>query len=162
VSGINFKTPIIFLLSILIISICALPEYENALEGFISKPLYISSGFVTLLLSLTLLGMQAKGVKKGYKWLGEILSYAHGVFVTIIIALMVQKREFNVEGIIIIVLSTALIMLVASTIENKFEWIDKKFKEVTNTNAQKAAYKLVSATIIVLVILYIRYRAVGL
>ncbi|ALM90670.1 hypothetical protein AOR13_1635 [Alteromonas stellipolaris LMG 21856] len=106
--------------------------------------------------------MQAKDVKKGYKWLGEILSYAHGVFITIIIALMVQKREFNVEGTLIIVLSIALIMLVASSIENKFEWIDKKFEEITNTNAKKAAYKIVSAAIIVLVILYIWYRAFGL
>ena len=95
-SGINLKTPIIFLLSILLISIFAWPEYEKALEGFISKPLYISSGFITLLLPLVLLGMQTKGVKKGYLWLGEILSYAHGVFITIIIALMVQNREFSV------------------------------------------------------------------
>ena len=161
-SGINFKTPIIFLFSILVISICALPEYEKALEGFISKPLYISSGFVTLLLSLVLLAMQAKDFKKVYMWLGEILSYAHGVFITIIIALMVQKREFSVEGTLIIVLSIALIMLVASSIENKFDWIDKKFEKITNTNAKKAAYKIVLAAIIVLVILYIWYRAFGL
>lgn len=158
-SGINFKTPIIYFLSIVFIAFCALPEYEKALDGFISKPLFVSSGFVTLVVSLLLLYMQSREVKKGYLWVGEILSYAYGIFTTIIIALMVQNREFSIEGVSIIVLSTLLLMLVASSIEKKFEPIDKFIGKYFEIDVRNFVSKLCLVAIICFIALYIWFRA---
>ncbi|KVX01475.1 hypothetical protein [Shewanella frigidimarina] len=157
-SGINFKSPIVFFLSMALIVICALPEYEKTLNGFISKPLYLSSGFITCCLSLILLIMQIANVKKGMELLGEVLSYAYGVFITIIIALMFKNWDFGIVPFTLITLVTLLIVIVRSSIEEKFVFIDKWFNERLNINARKWGFKLLSYALILFALLFAFYR----
>jgi hypothetical protein len=157
-SGINFKSPIVFFLSMAIIVICALPEYEQAINGFISKPLYLSSGFITCFLSLVLLMMQVLNKKKGIKLIGEILSYAYGVFITIIIALMFKNWDFGWVPFTLIVLVTLLIVIVGSSIEEKFIFIDEWFSERLNINAKKLGFKLLSYALVIFTLLFAGYK----
>lgn len=157
-SGINFKTPFIFLFSIILITVFSLPNYEKALEGFISKELYFSSGFLVVAISFIILGLNAKGITRCKIFFGEILSYSYGVFITIVIATMIKNWQFSWVALSIILSATVLIFVVASTVEKKFSCIDNWFEKTTNIKANSLAFSLVKWALIIISTLYIGFR----
>jgi hypothetical protein len=157
VTGINFKTPLMTFLGIILLSIFSYPNYKEALGGFINEPLFYTSGLFVCLLSLIMLAMQAKE-RKASTILGGLLGFSYGVFISIITGLMIQSLTFDKAAFGMITFSTALVLLVDSTLENKFKFIDDWFESTVNTNGRIIAYYLSLTAIFILILLFVLFK----
>lgn len=113
-TGINLLTPIVVFLGISVIVALSMNKYDEALQGFISEPVFFSSAFASCILSLVLLLMNSYRVKKRYivTLVSQLLGFCFGVFVTMVIALWIwSSYELTKSAVLIIILSSALVSM---------------------------------------------------
>lgn len=113
-TGINFVTPIVVLLGVTLIVVLAMNKYQEALQGFISEPVFFSSGFASGILSLVLLLMNSYQIENRFvlTLFGQLLGFCLGVFLTMVVALWIwSSYKFSGPAFFIIFSSLVLVSL---------------------------------------------------
>ena len=113
-TGINFVTPIVVLLGVALIVVLSMNKYQEALQSFISEPVFFSSGFASGVLSLVLLLMNSYRVENRFvlTLFSQLLGFCFGVFLTMVIALWIwSSYKFTEPAVLIIVSSLVLVSM---------------------------------------------------
>ncbi|MBA6420545.1 hypothetical protein [Pseudomonas sp. 5Ae-yellow] len=137
--NISFLTPLTVFLGVVLLSFIAYPHESLALEGFISTPLYYSSAFITLQLSLLLVSMRSSNVSAPAFTAAAfgILEFTYGIFITIIIAKWYSSKElFELAGLLVFA-TTALMLTVDAAYSGRWVKIHNLLSLNNNEKARK-------------------------
>lgn len=143
-TGVGFRTPFIVLLGVFLLPLLSFKDFSEALDGFVSEPLFWASGFASLELALLMLLLKFKesALTRAAENIGQVLSFCYGVFVTVVLALAVKDISLFKQAVAICVLLTLLMLLVDFVYAGRSEWINSKFSQNVNEKANKLAKKL--------------------
>lgn len=156
-TGVGFRTPFIVLFGVFLLPLLSFKGYSEALDGFVSEPLYWASGFASLELALLMLLLKFKEstLTRTAENLGQILSFTYGMFITVVIALAVKNFYLYIQAIIICLCLTLLMLLVDFTYTGRSAWINDKFSKGTNKKANILAQKLLIFAMLLFFVAYI-------
>lgn len=137
--NINILTPLSVLLGVMLLSLISYPYSNLALEGFISTPLYYSSAFITLQLSLLLVSMRASNISapKFVTMSFGLLEFSYGIFVTIIIAKWYSSKELFEFALSLVVFTTFLMFVVDAAHSGRWVKCHKLLSLHNNEKARK-------------------------
>ena len=158
-TGVGFRTPFIVLFGVLLLPLLSFKDFSEALDGFVSEPLFWASGFASLELALLmiLLKFRESRLSRMADNFGQILSFCYGVFVTVVIALAVKDISLHKQAVLICIPLTLLMLLVDFAYAERSEWINRKFSQNTNEWANKLAQKLLTFVISAFGIAYVLF-----
>ncbi|MGY0588407.1 MAG: hypothetical protein ACW7DY_22205 [Paraglaciecola chathamensis] len=158
-TGVGFRTPFIVLFGVLLLPLLAFKDFSEALDGFVSEPLYWASGFASLELALLMLLLKFKEftLTRAAENIGQILSFSYGIFITVVIALAVKDISLFKQAMIICFLLTLLMLVVDFAYAGRSEWLNSKFRQSTNKKANKLAQKLLLITMFAFGIAYVLF-----
>lgn len=158
-TGVGFRTPFIVLFGVFLLPLLSFKDYSEALDGFVSEPLYWASGFASLELALLLLLLKFKDstLTKTAENLGQTLSFVYGVFITVVIALAVKDFSLYKKAMIICVFLTLLMLLVDFAYAGRSAWLNDKFSKRTNAKVNIWAQILLLITMLILLVMYVLF-----
>jgi hypothetical protein len=137
--NINILTPLSVFVGVALLSFISYPYNNLALEGFISTPLYYSSAFITLQLSLLLISMRSSNISapKFVTAAFGLLEFSYGIFITIIIAKWYSSKEFFELAWFLVIATTFLMFTVDAAYSGRWVKIHKLLSLHNNEKARK-------------------------
>ena len=156
---VNFKTPFVSLLGIILLAVLSLNNYSAALGGFISEPLFWASGFACGELSFLLLIMKFTEYQRAtlVNLTGEILTFCYGVFVCVVIALSLQDISLFRGAILTIVTITFLMLLIDFAYSERFDVINRWLATPVDNRLKKFSVCMLKVAAFVFLVLYVVY-----
>jgi VIT1/CCC1 family predicted Fe2+/Mn2+ transporter len=158
-TGVGFRTPFIVLFGVLLLPLLSFRDFSDALDGFVSEPLFWASGFASLELALLMLLLKFKEstLTRTAENIGQVLSFCYGVFVTVVVALAVKDISLYKQALAICLILTLLMLLVDFAYAGRSKWVNSKFSQSTNEDANKLAQKLLVAAMSMFGIMYVAF-----